>query len=57
MVNKLDAFAIRVFNWIIIATLATVLFIILNLLYPITRQKISFDSLKENIKIFGGLKK
>ena len=57
MVNKYDAFAIRVYNWIIIATLTTILFILINMLYPITRQKISFDELKENIKIFGGLKK
>jgi len=64
MMEKLDKFAVNVYNWIIVNTIAIVIYLVLIVLnifgnsisgepfYPMP----SFNSIKDAIKEYGGIK-
>jgi hypothetical protein len=60
MMEKLDKFAIKVYNWIIINILASIVYLIIIIAYPFVdaedKKLPSLDDIKDDIKRFGGLK-
>jgi hypothetical protein len=60
MMEKLDKFAIRVYNWIIINFIAAIVYLVIIVAYPFIDSELKkippLDDIKEDIKKFGGLK-
>jgi hypothetical protein len=60
MMEKLDKFAIRVYNWIIINVLATIAYLIILICYPFIegddKKLPPLEDIKDDIRRLGGLK-
>lgn len=60
MMEKLDKFAIKVFNWIIINTFGIMLYLIILITYPfidsVDKSLPSFENIKDEVRELGGLK-